>query len=61
HEAPLLKPGATDVIEPGMVLAIEAPYYLYGVAAFSPEDIGVVTDSGLELFSHAPASLPQTG
>ncbi|MEA2536844.1 MAG: hypothetical protein QOF11_1078, partial [Chloroflexota bacterium] len=42
HEAPLLKPGATDVIEPGMVLAIEAPYYLYGVAAFSPEDIGVV-------------------
>jgi Xaa-Pro aminopeptidase len=61
HEAPFLRPNASEIIQPGMVLALEAPFYVYDRFAFSPEDIGVVTPTGFELFSHAPAALPEVG
>ncbi|MEX2015304.1 MAG: Xaa-Pro peptidase family protein, partial [Candidatus Hydrogenedentales bacterium] len=61
HEWPFLKPGVNDSIRAGMVLAVEVPYYVYGLGGFSPEDILVVKEDGVELFSHAPAKLPVVG
>jgi len=61
HEWPFLKPSSAETIRPGMVLAIEVPYYVYGLGGFSPEDILVVTDRGAEPFSRAPSTLPVVG
>jgi Xaa-Pro aminopeptidase len=44
-----------------MVLAMEVPYDVHGLGGFSPEDILVVKEEGIELFSHAPAELPVVG
>ena len=61
HEEPVLRPTTETPIEPGMVLAIEVPYYVYQLGGFAPEDILVVEDDGNTLFSHAPAELPVVG
>jgi len=57
HEAPAFKPDNETRIEPGMVLAVEAPYYIYPVGGFAPEDILVVGPDGNTQFTHAPAEL----
>ena len=57
HEAPVLRPDNDTEIEPGMVLAVEAPYYIYPVGGFAPEDILVVGPDGNTQFTHAPAEL----
>jgi Xaa-Pro dipeptidase len=47
-----------DVLaEPGMVLAVESPYYVGGLGGFIIEDQVLVTDTGLELMSHHPRDL----
>jgi len=61
HEWPALRPEGTERIAPGMVLAVEVPYYIYGVAAYAPEDNIVVHDREVEVLSHAPAQLPVVG
>ncbi len=40
-----------------MVLAIEMPYYVYGVGAFQLERMGVVTGTGFELVDQLPFEL----
>ena len=61
HEWPVLRPEGTERIAPGMVLAVEVPYYLYGIAGYAPEDNIVVHDREVEVLSHAPAQLPVVG
>jgi Xaa-Pro aminopeptidase len=61
HEAPLLTPDNLMPVSANMVLAVEVPYYIYGVGGFAPEDTLVVTEQGVELLSHAPPELPVVG
>jgi Xaa-Pro aminopeptidase len=60
HEWPFVRPGF-DVLESGAVLALEVPLYIYDCGGFSPEDIVVVRDEGIELLSTSPAHLPEVG
>ena len=61
HEAPMIKPSSTELIEPGMVLAVEVPCYVYGVGGFAPEDVVVVGSDSIIRLTHAPAELPIVG
>lgn len=57
EEAPFFSPEETRVLEPGMVLCIETPFYSSSRHTYNIEDTFVVTDSGIELFSHANPSM----
>ena len=48
YEQPILAPGNTDIIEPGMVLSIETPYYEFGIGALHVEDPILVCESSNE-------------
>jgi Xaa-Pro aminopeptidase len=48
YERPILAPGNTDVIEPGMVLSIETPYYEFGLGALHVEDPILVCENSNE-------------
>lgn len=43
--------------EPGMVLALESPYYVDGLGGFIIEDQVLVNDTGIELMSRLPRDL----
>jgi len=58
HEGPMLRPAAAAMLQPSMVLAIEAPCYVFVLGGFAPEDVLLVTEEGNEIFTHAPAELP---
>jgi Xaa-Pro aminopeptidase len=60
HEPPILGPQGGEIPFPA-ALAVEVPYYVYGFGAFSPEDVVVVTDAGVERLTVAPAELPVVG
>ena len=47
YETPALTPGSTDVLEPGMVMCIETPYYEVGQFGVQVEDTVVVTTDGV--------------
>ncbi len=51
EESPLISPNETHLLEPGMVLSLEMPYYGYGVGAISIEDMILITDDGHEVLS----------
>jgi Xaa-Pro dipeptidase len=51
YEPPLIAPGSDMIIEKGMTLAIEAPYFELGFAGLQIEDIVRVTDDGAEYLS----------
>ncbi|HSC70291.1 MAG TPA: Xaa-Pro peptidase family protein [Candidatus Methylomirabilis sp.] len=51
HERPFLTPRNHDVLQEGMVLCVETPYYLWGVGGFAPEDQVIVTENGFELMT----------
>ncbi len=48
YDLPLINPSDKTVLEPGMVLCIETPYYELGFAGIQIEDIVVVTENGIE-------------
>jgi Xaa-Pro aminopeptidase len=60
EEPPFIAPGEQRAIVSGMVLAIEMPWYLYGVGAFQPERMGVVTETGFEPIDQLPFELALT-
>lgn len=57
EEAPFIAPEETRVFEPGMVMCFETPFYSSRRHTYNIEDTFVVTEDGIELFSHANPSL----
>jgi Xaa-Pro aminopeptidase len=53
HEWPYLMLTNDQALEANMVLAIEVPYYVYGLGGFAPEDNVLVTEDGYE-YLHPP-------
>jgi len=55
YDVPNLTPSSTEVLEEGMVLCVETPYYELGFAGLQVEDMVRVTRDGVEsLMSTAP-------
>jgi Xaa-Pro aminopeptidase len=48
HEAPVLRPESTDVLEPGNVVSVEPGIYLPGEGGVRIEDLVLVIDGGAE-------------
>ncbi len=61
YEDPVVRPGETAVLEPGMVFCLETPYYEIGWGGMMVEDTGVVTQDGFELFTTLDRSLQEVG
>jgi Xaa-Pro dipeptidase len=61
EEWPWISPSETRLIEPGMVLAFEVPYYVNGVGGFQNEDDILITESGHTSFNSLPLDLVQIG
>lgn len=57
EEAPFIAPEETRVFEPGMVMCFETPFYSSRRHTYNIEDTFVVTENGMELFTHASPSL----
>jgi Xaa-Pro aminopeptidase len=60
HEAPALAAG-DDSIPAGAALCVESPFYVYGLGAFTAEDMLIVGPESVERLTHAPAELPVAG
>jgi Xaa-Pro aminopeptidase len=48
YDAPNLTASSAEVLEEGMVLSVETPYYELGFGGLQVEDMVVVTRTGLE-------------
>jgi Xaa-Pro aminopeptidase len=57
EEPPFISPTEERVLEPGMILCVELPYYGYGVGAIQIEDMIQVTHDGYELFTKSSKEL----
>lgn len=57
EEWPYVATGVSDVLEPGMVMCFETPYYAWGVGGLQCEDVIVVTESGIESLSRLSREL----
>ncbi|NTA14018.1 M24 family metallopeptidase [Agrobacterium tumefaciens] len=53
YDMPLLSASSTDVLEAGMVLCIETPYYELGRVGLQVEDMLVVREDGAEMLTNA--------
>ncbi|MCR4425917.1 MAG: Xaa-Pro peptidase family protein [Firmicutes bacterium] len=61
HEEPLLRAGNEMVIEPGMVICVEAGKYVPDLGGFQVEDTVIITETGVEVLSSMPKQLFQPG
>lgn len=52
-----LSPGDQHILEPGMVLCVEVPYYELGAGGFQIEDTVIVTPDGFEFLTHMERKL----
>lgn len=57
YEPPGVTPGSTEVLEPGMVLCFETPFYEIGWGGMMVEDTVAITDSGSQLLNRSDRSL----
>jgi len=57
EEPPYISEGEPTVLEPGMVLCLETPYYGDSVGAFQIEDMVLITRDGYENFNTMPYDL----
>jgi Xaa-Pro dipeptidase len=57
YEPPLVAPGSTEPLEPGMTLCLETPLYMPGAAGLQVEDAVAITDDGCERLGVAPQEL----
>ncbi|WP_283137659.1 M24 family metallopeptidase [Rhizohabitans arisaemae] len=58
YEPPIIAPGVGSELAEGMTFCFETPYYKLGWGGMMVEDTLVVTGSGVDLFTHAPRTLP---
>ena len=56
EEPPFIGPN-DSVLEPGMVMCLELPYYPADVGGFNIEDMILVTESGHEVLTTLPRDL----
>ena len=61
EEWPFLSHGNTIVIEPDMVLALEAPFYANGIGALMIEEQFLITKDGAQTMNHMPRELIALG
>ena len=61
EEWPFLSHGNGIVIEPGMVLALEAPFYADGLGALMIEEQFLITPAGAETMNRLPRNLVALG
>ena len=61
YEAPLVEENSDALLEAGMVINVETPYYESGYGGFQVEDTIVVTETGEELLTHADRALAEVG
>ncbi|WP_343232440.1 Xaa-Pro peptidase family protein [Microvirga terricola] len=57
EEWPFISANNDDVIQPGMVLAMETPFYAKGVGALMIEDQLLVTENGIEVMNALPREM----
>ena len=57
YDVPILSASSKDVLEAGMVLCIETPYYELGRIGLQVEDMLVVRNDGAEMLTHNGDSL----
>jgi Xaa-Pro aminopeptidase len=57
EEWPFIAATSDAVLEPGMVLAFETPWYIDGLGGFIIEDQVLITDSGCEVMAPLPRDL----
>lgn len=53
HEGPRLSPRSEDILEPGMVVTVEPGIYIPGFGGVRIEDDILITETGVELLTHA--------
>ena len=61
HEAPVLRPESTDVLEPGNVVSVEPGIYLPGEGGVRIEDLVAVTGDGAERLTRFTKDLLTVG
>jgi Xaa-Pro dipeptidase len=61
YDLPQITANSEDLLEPGMVVCLETPYYRLGRFGLQVEDTFVVTADGAERFTHAPQELLSLG
>jgi Xaa-Pro aminopeptidase len=59
EEPPFISATETRPLLPGMVLAVETPFYVYGVGMFQIEDMCLITEQGCEILSRLPRELQE--
>ena len=61
EEWPFIAADAKAVLEPGMVMAFETPWYIDGFGGFIIEDQVLITDDGCEVMAPMPRELVSVG
>jgi Xaa-Pro aminopeptidase len=61
HEAPTMRPGSENVLQPGMIVTVEPGVYLPGWGGIRIEDDVLITADGHEVLSHVPKELAAMG
>jgi Xaa-Pro aminopeptidase len=61
NELPRIRPGVPTVLEPGMVLCFETPYFELGWGGLQLEDTYLITESGNERITTTAAPLMELG
>jgi Xaa-Pro aminopeptidase len=57
HEAPILSPTNSTLLERNMVLCVEVPCYVWGLGGFAPEDTILVTEKSFEYLTEPETEL----
>jgi Xaa-Pro dipeptidase len=61
EEWPFISITSDVVLEPGMVMAFETPWYVHGLGGFIIEDQVLITDTGCEVMAPLPRDLVSVG